>query len=137
MRTLILIRSIVILCLFSLSFASTGNAVEWLPIDSADLALKDNPARPGSHAMVLYRNEDLDDTLGSVAVYIRTKIFTDEGKRYADVRIPWYAGHYSAVDGVRGRTIHPDGSIVEFKGEVFQKKQQQVNRDRNQHLHKV
>jgi hypothetical protein len=126
MRTLTLIRSIVILCLFSLSFASTGNAVEWLPIDSADLALKDNPARPGSHAMVLYRNEDLDDTLGSVAVYIRTKIFTDEGKRYADVRIPWYAGHYSAVDGVRGRTIHPDGSIVEFKGEVFQKKQQQT-----------
>jgi hypothetical protein len=42
------------------------------------------------------------------------------------VRIPWYAGHYSAVDGVRGRTIHPDGSIVEFKGEVFQKKQQQT-----------
>ena len=126
MRTFILIRSIVVLCLFSLSFAPAGNAVDWLPIDPADLALKDNPARPGSHAMILYRNEDFDDVMGAASIYVRTKVFTDEGKRYADVRIPWHANHYSAIDGVRGRTIHPDGSIVEFKGEVFQKKHQQT-----------
>lgn len=126
MRTKMLIRFLVVLCFLTVLISYPANAAEWLPIDPADLALKDNPAMPGSRAMILYRTEDLDDVMGAVNVYVRTKIFTDEGKRYADIRIPWHAGRYGAIDGVRGRTIHPDGSIVEFKGQIFDKKYQQT-----------
>jgi hypothetical protein len=115
----------IVLSLITIAICNTAQAAEWLPIDSADLSLKDNPMRPGSQAMILYRSEDHDDILGSAAVYVRLKIFTDEGKRYADVRVPWMAGHYAAIDGVKGRTIHPDGSIVVFTGQVYEKKFQQ------------
>ncbi len=51
--------------------------------------------------------------------YHRIKILTEEGKKYANIEIPifpWY--HF---DGVKARTIHPDGSIVEFTGKPFEK----------------
>ena len=95
-------------------------ADEWLPIDPADLALKDNPASPGSHAMILYRDEHTDSMQSSVIEYIRIKIFTEEGKKYGDVEIPFVKGQ-SDVKDVRGRTIRPDGSIVNFEGKPFEK----------------
>jgi hypothetical protein len=30
---------------------------EWQPISQEDLGLKDNPAGPGAHAMILYRED--------------------------------------------------------------------------------
>lgn len=115
-------RPALFVVLFVLLAASTSfpAAQEWLPIDSADLAMKDNPASPGSQAMILYRSVERNDALGYESEYVRLKIFTEEGKRHANVVIPWGKGHYSAIDNVRGRTIHPDGSIVPFTGEVLE-----------------
>ncbi|HEV2490702.1 MAG TPA: DUF3857 domain-containing protein, partial [Candidatus Acidoferrales bacterium] len=95
-------------------------ADEWLPIDPADLALKDNPASPGSHAMILYREEHTDSEQSFVAEYLRIKIFTEEGKKYGDIEIPFVKGQ-SDVKNVRARTIRPDGSIVNFDGKPFEK----------------
>lgn len=93
---------------------------DWLPISPEDLALKDNPAQPGSSAMILYRSVERNDQMGSEREYIRIKIFTEEGKQYADVSMPPFDREFK-VSGVQGRTIHPDGTIVPFSGQVFEK----------------
>jgi len=92
--------------------------VDWQPISPEDLTLKDNPASPGDSAMILYRELVIDGWDISTTEYVRIKIFTDEGRKWADVQIPFAPGVWDIKD-LRARTIHPDGSIVEFKGEVF------------------
>ncbi|MGH9684113.1 MAG: DUF3857 domain-containing protein [Candidatus Acidiferrales bacterium] len=97
----------------------------WLPIPPEDLAMKDNPASPGANAMILYRentvNEKLTDIDGPfVDEYIRIKIFTQQGTSEGDVQIPFFKG-LSNINDIRARTIHPDGSIMNFDGKVFEK----------------
>lgn len=96
---------------------------DWLPISPEELALKDNPASPGSHAMILYREQITDESnFGhfNTTHYYRLKIFSEEGKKYADVQIPFFKGG-SHVTDIKARTVHPDGRVVEFEGEVFEK----------------
>jgi hypothetical protein len=100
--------------------AALASSDEWLPIDPADLALKDNPASPGSNAMILYREEHTDSMQSFVTEYIRIKIFTEEGKKYGDIEIPFIKGQ-SSVGDVKARTIRPDGTVVNFDGKVFEK----------------
>jgi transglutaminase-like putative cysteine protease len=113
-------------------------ADEWLPISPEDLALKDNPKSPGADAMILYRQnvvsaKDLHKEGDSDEEYFRVKIFTAAGKDHANVEIPYFSGDSDQYDtagssgngwqivGVRGRTVHADGSIVKFDGKVFDK----------------
>ena len=51
--------------------------------------------------------------------YHRIKILTDAGRQYANVEIP-IDPLFHFVD-LKARTIHPDGSIVEFTGKPFEK----------------
>ena len=99
---------------------STSASDDWLPIPPADLALKDNPAQPGAHAMILSRSSDIDAKESSVKEYIRIKIFTEEGAKEGDVEIPFLKGNTDIRD-IRGRTIQPDGKITNFDGKVFEK----------------
>lgn len=94
--------------------------VEWLPIVHEDLALKDNPANPGASAMILYEETWEDDVNSYETHYNRIKVFTDEGKQYADVEITYLAGRNEVVE-ILGRTIHPDGSVVDFQGQILEK----------------
>jgi hypothetical protein len=98
---------------------------EWQPILPADLTLKDNPASPGANAMILYRSSDVNEkyavTVGSfIQDYVRKKIFTQEGTELANVEIP-FRKESSDIKDIRARTIHPDGSIVNFEGKPFEK----------------
>ena len=93
---------------------------EWLPINPADLALKDNPASPGSHAMILYRQEFTDASNAVTTEYYRIKIFTEEGKQQGDVEIPFIKGR-DAIQDIRARTVRPDGAVVPFTGQIFEK----------------
>ncbi len=104
-------------------FAKPALAADWPPIPPEDLALKDNPAEPGAAAMILYResvvhNKDPHDFYEEQ--YFRIKIFTEKGKEFATVQIP-FANRFFDVRNVSGRTVHPDGKIVEFDGQVFDK----------------
>ena len=108
------------ICLAAALPAAARGGDEWLPISPADLTLKDNPASPGSNAMILYREESVDDSQHFESEYFRIKIFTDAGKKWADIEIPYSRG-LESVTGVRARTIHPNGSIVNFSGKVYDK----------------
>ena len=108
--------------LTALLFLSNGAPAkdDWLPIPPEDLALKDNPLNPGAHAMILYRENSIDAKESSVVEYGRIKIFTEEGKKWGDVNIEFNKNRVDIKD-VRARTIRPDGSIVNFQGNVYEK----------------
>jgi hypothetical protein len=106
--------------LLGLPGASRATADDWLPINSADLAAKDSPEKPGAHAVYLYREDIRDDIESRDEIYERIKIFTEEGKKYADIELPYFREVYS-ITNVRARTIHPDGSIVEWSGKLLDK----------------
>jgi uncharacterized protein DUF3857/transglutaminase superfamily protein len=122
-RKLIVPGSIVValLCISSILTPKALRAGEdWLPVSAEDLAMKDNPKSPGAHAMILNRELFIDAKQSYQTEYVRIKIFTEEGKDQGDIEIP-YDRKQSKVQDIRARTIRPDGSIVNFKGEVYDK----------------
>jgi hypothetical protein len=56
----------------------------WLPIDAVDLRLADNPAAPGSSAMILFKREMRNDEKREWEFYYRIKVFNDAGRDYAN-----------------------------------------------------
>ena len=103
--------------------ARPTNADEWLPISPEELKMKGDPAVPGAAAIILYRQVNRDDSNAHVPHeydYVREKIFTEEGRKYADVEIPFVKGDYEIVN-IRARTVRPDGSSVIFDGKVYEK----------------
>ena len=93
---------------------------DWPAPSPEELAMKDNPASPGAHAMILYRESISDDKDSFETYYYRIKIFTEAGKKYADIEIPFFHGTGSVKD-IRARTVHPDGKIMEWDGKVYEK----------------
>src|SRR5277367_1885479 len=113
-----------ILVVFS-CFASTTaglTSAQELPtlpaITPEDLALKDNPAAAGSPAVILYYAVDTDNTNGTETISVRIKILQDEGRKYADVQIPYYEKQ-THVEEIHARTIAPDGTRAEFTDQVY------------------
>jgi hypothetical protein len=102
---------------------SVGAADEWLPISQEELSMTGDPAAPGAPAIILYHQVDRDDSEVRTPHeynYVRTKVFTEEGRKYADVDIPFIKDQY-AIHNIRARTVHPDGSITNFDGKVYEK----------------
>jgi hypothetical protein len=82
--------------------------------------MKDDPTNPGASAILLYREEYTDDVKLFATTYFRIKVLTDEGKKYADVEIP-YLEKATRVEDIKARTVQPDGKAVDFNGQVFDK----------------
>jgi len=93
---------------------------DWLPITPEELALKDNPASPGSSAMILYREMHTDDVKSFETHYYRIKIFTEEGKKYGDIQVHYWKGRGQVKD-LKARVVQPNGTAVEFTGVVYDK----------------
>jgi len=96
---------------------------EWLPITPEELKMTSEPKAPGAPAIILYRQVDRDDSdtqRPHEYNYVRTKIFTEEGRKHADVEIPVLKGRWD-IHNIKARTIRPDGSIVNFDGKVYEK----------------
>jgi len=112
---------LIILFLSILLSSSARAGDEWLPIDPAELKMTSDPLAPGAPAIYLYRQVDRNDklTASSEYNYLRIKILTEEGRKYANIEIPFVKESFK-VSGIRARTIHPDGSIVNFDGKVYE-----------------
>ncbi|HEY4676296.1 MAG TPA: DUF3857 domain-containing protein [Candidatus Angelobacter sp.] len=112
-------RCLLWMWLFFLPWTCFGQSQEWREITAQDREIKEVPGDPGASAIQLFFADYRDDDARYQFIYHRIKILTEEGKKHANIEIPispWY--HF---DGVKGRTIHPDGSIVEFTGKPFEK----------------
>jgi len=110
----------VLAALLSLGLVMPAHAVEWQPISPEDLQLKREPKAPTATAIYLYRQVDRDDEDSTEVIYSRIKILTDEGRKYANVEIPYFKGS-SSIRSLQARVIRPDGSITEFDGTVYDK----------------
>jgi len=91
------------------------------PVSPEELKMTSEPLAPGAPAVILYRQVDRDDNgrTSHEDNYVRIKILTEEGRKYANVEIAFVPGGYD-VSRVHARTIRPDGSIAEFDGKVFE-----------------
>jgi transglutaminase-like putative cysteine protease len=94
---------------------------EWQPISQEELKMTSEPLAPGAAAIYLYRQVDRNDSnrASTEYNYVRIKILTEEGRKYANVEIPFTKGRTN-VSNIRARTIRPDGSAVNFDGKVFE-----------------
>ena len=95
-------------------------ADDWQPIAPEELKMASEPNAPGAPAIFLYRQVDRNDEESREFHYSRIKIFTEEGRKYADVEIPFVKG-VGNIHKLEARTIRPDGSIVNFDGKVYEK----------------
>src|SRR5258708_3533710 len=96
---------------------------EWQPITQEELRMTIEPKAPGAHAIILYRQIDRDDSNSRTPHefnYVRVKIFTEEGRKNANVEIPFVKENES-IHSIKARTIRPDGTIVNFDGKVYEK----------------
>jgi Domain of Unknown Function with PDB structure (DUF3857)/Transglutaminase-like superfamily len=105
-----------LLCLRSL-------AADWPPISPEELKMTEEPLAPGAPAIILYRQVDRDDSGQNAHEnnFVRIKILKEEGRKHADVEIPFYKERGNNIVHVGGRTIHADGSIANFEGKAFDK----------------
>jgi hypothetical protein len=85
-----------------------------------DLALKSVPFAPGAPAVILDWAQRTDDVDSYSAEYMRIKVLTEEGKKYADVEIPYVPQWYD-LRHVDARMTKPDGTIVPFSGKMYEK----------------
>src|SRR5450755_1305249 len=95
------------------------NADDWQPISPAELSMTSVPEAPGATAVILYRQVDRDDNSDRENNYLRIKILTEEGRKYANVEIPFFK-ESEDVHGLKARTIRPDGTIANFEGKPLE-----------------
>ena len=114
--------TVAILALAVVRSTRTVEADDWLPISQDELKMTSVPEAPGAPAVILYRQVDRDDSAktGNEQNYVRIKILTEEGRKYADVEIPYFREQGNIV-ALRARTIRPDGSIAMFEGKAYDK----------------
>lgn len=115
-----------LLLLFSLAgslYPVPAKAEGFQPVSPDELKMTAEPLAPGAPAIILDRAVDRDDR-GMTAHendYYRIKILKEEGRKYADIEIPFFKENGSNIVNVHARTVHPDGSIVNFEGKAFDK----------------
>ena len=90
------------------------------PISPEELAMTSEPQAPGAPAIILFHQVDRDDTRYREYNYFRIKILKEEGRKRADIEIPFIKGK-GDVYNIKARTIRPDGSIANFDGKVYEK----------------
>lgn len=118
-----LLRLSLLSALISLSAAPLARA-QWTPPTPEELSMSSQPEVPGASAVYLFREEITDDRIHMFSIYTRLKVLTEGGKEFSNVELNFARGHDGAgydVEGISGRTIHPDGTIIPFTGKPYEK----------------
>jgi len=95
-------------------------AENWLPLSQDDMKMISEPNAPQAPAIYLYRQVDRSDASFHETYYERLKILTDEGRKYADIEIPYEKGS-EYISDIAARTILPDGTVIPFNGTIYDK----------------
>jgi len=113
------ILSVIVASILALTSAQALADV-WTQPTTEELEMTAEPAAPGAAAVYLFRDERVDDKLHIHTTYVRLKILTEKGREYAIQEISYQAAEYK-ITGVKGRTIHSDGTVIPFTGKPFEK----------------
>ncbi len=100
--------------------ALPAGAAEWPAITAEEKALTSVPQQPDAPAIVLDREENTDDTKNFRTVYVRIKVLTEAGRKYADVEIPVGRGPFT-ISQLSGRTVHADGQVIGLEDQPVDK----------------
>ena len=96
-------------------------ATNWTQPTPDELKMTSDPKAPDAEAVYLNYEEYVDIAAHYHRVYARIKILTEKGKEdYASIEIPFEQGA-TAIRGIEGRTVEPDGSEVPFTGTPIDK----------------
>ena len=90
------------------------------PIAQEALKMQSEPKAPGAPAIYLYRQIDRDDTTDRETTFARIKVLTEEGRKYADIEIPFVKGE-EEIRNLKARAYQADGSVAEFNDKVYEK----------------
>jgi hypothetical protein len=108
---------------------------DWRPLDPNDPSLKEPAVDKEAGAEILFSEVHAFDEYSGRSYsiqdhYVRLKIFTMEGARtFGNVEIPFSSRH--VISDVRGRTLKPDGTIVELRADdVHERKLDKSGRQR-------
>ena len=98
-----------------------AQSMQWKPVDPAHLTLKAAAVEKDADAEALlwevYINTASDSGTDFIHL-VRVKIFTERGKeRGGKINIPYLSG--VSVRDIAGRTIKPDGTIIELKKDAI------------------
>ncbi len=80
-----------------------------------ELKMTSDPKAPGAAAVYLDVQEIDNDPMHYQSYYERIKVLTEKGKQLATVELPYLRGDWKVTD-IKGRTIHPDGTIIPLEG---------------------
>ena len=117
--------AVIFLAVAMLFCARTSAGDEWLPITTEELKMTSEPKAPGAPAVFLYREVNRNDlgvqrARGATEYnYVRIKILSEEGRKYANVEIPFSKGRTS-VSNIRAHVVRPDGTVANFDGKVYE-----------------
>jgi hypothetical protein len=92
-------------------------------ITAEEKAIVPDPAAGTAHAVILVEETERDETVGAdmeTRFHLRAKILSDEGLDLARLDIPFTPGN-SRLRKWWGRTLLPDGSILELKEEDLER----------------
>lgn len=88
---------------------------QFQPPNPDELKMTVDAKAPDAAASYLDIEEIDNDPLHYQSYYERIKVLTEKGKDLATVNLPYLRGDWKITD-IRGRTIHPDGTIVPLEG---------------------
>jgi Domain of Unknown Function with PDB structure (DUF3857)/Transglutaminase-like superfamily len=106
--------------LIAITSSIPSPAADWPPVSPDELKMTAEPLAPGALAIILNREETVDDINSVYREYVRMKILREAGRDIADIEVLYPQRWYSVGD-ISGRTIHPDGSIAPFEAKPFDK----------------
>lgn len=127
-------RIFLLVCLMLVSYVPAF-AASWTEPTPEELKMTSDPAAPDAPAVYLFREETADDKRHQHTLYARVKILNEKGKQefseiaipYSEIETPYEAGTSEQnVIEVQGRTVEPDGTVVPFTGQPYNKEVVQV-----------
>lgn len=101
------------LCLLSASPALVS--AQFQAPNPDELKMTADPKAPGAAAVYLDVQEIDNDPMHYQSKYERIKVLTEKGKSLATIELPYLRGDWKITD-IKGRTIHPDGTIIPLDG---------------------
>ncbi len=118
------VLSFALFCLPLVAAPALAGRNDWQPVDPAQLAARTPVVEPDADAEAIFWDVYVQDREDPNAVrtildhYIRIKIYTERGKETQSQIDIAYFGRTRLGD-IAGRTIKPDGSIVELKPDAI------------------
>jgi hypothetical protein len=114
-------RAILVVTLLTALNVLPAKAEKWYQPTAQQLKMTADPKAPNAAAVYLFREETVDDKEHFHTFSAVIKVLTAGGKKWADVKLPYYDPAQMHIGSIQGRTIEPDGTVVEFKGKPYKK----------------